>query len=48
MGSILQSCLAVRGEKPDKDLDPVIESLDDYPVSHLERRDKTEEWNIGM
>lgn len=30
MGYILQSCLHVRGETPDKDLDPVIESLDDY------------------
>lgn len=30
MGYILQSCLHVRGEKPDAELDPVIESLDDY------------------
>ena len=30
MGYILQSCLSVRGDKPDPDMDPVIESLDDY------------------
>lgn len=30
MGYILQSCLHVRGENPDKELDPVIEALDDY------------------
>lgn len=30
MGFILQSCLSVRGENPDKNLDPVIEGLDDY------------------
>lgn len=30
MGFILQSCLTTRGENPDKDLDPVIEGLDDY------------------
>ncbi len=30
MGYILQSCLSVRGEKADPQLDPVIESLDDY------------------
>ncbi len=30
MGYLLQSCLSVRGENPDPDLDPVIESLDDY------------------
>lgn len=30
MGYILQACLAVRGENPDEQLDPVIESLDDY------------------
>lgn len=30
MGYILQSCLSVRGETPDTELDPVIESLDDY------------------
>lgn len=30
MGYILQSCLSVRGEKPDPEMDPVIESLDDY------------------
>lgn len=30
MGYILQSCLSVRGENPDRDLDPLIESLDDY------------------
>ncbi len=30
MGFILQSCLASRGESPDAELDPVIESLDDY------------------
>lgn len=30
MGYILQSCLAVRGETPDPNLDPVIESLDDF------------------
>ncbi|MES2529021.1 MAG: hypothetical protein V4598_18185 [Bdellovibrionota bacterium] len=30
MGYLLQSCLSVRGENPDPDMDPVIESLDDY------------------
>lgn len=30
MGYILQSCLTVRGENPDPELDPVIESLDDF------------------
>ena len=30
MGYILQSCLSVRGENPDSELDPVIESLDDF------------------
>ena len=30
MGYILQSCLHVRGETPDAQLDPVIEKLDDY------------------
>ncbi len=30
MGYILQACLSVRGDNPDKDLDPVIESLDDF------------------
>lgn len=30
MGYVLQSCLAVRGETADPELDPVIESLDDY------------------
>lgn len=30
MGYLLQSCLSVRGEKADPEMDPVIESLDDY------------------
>jgi hypothetical protein len=30
MDHILQSCLAVRGDDPDPNLDPVIESLDDF------------------
>lgn len=30
MGSVLQSCLSVRGDEPDPELDPVIEGLDDY------------------
>ena len=30
MGYLLQSCLSVRGEKADTEMDPVIESLDDY------------------
>jgi hypothetical protein len=30
MGFILQSCLASRGEAANAELDPVIESLDDY------------------
>ena len=30
MGYILQACLSVRGENPEKELDPIIESLDDY------------------
>lgn len=30
MGYILQACLSVRGDKPDPELDPVIESLDDF------------------
>ncbi len=30
MGYLLQSCLSVRGENADPEMDPVIESLDDY------------------
>lgn len=30
MGYLLQSCLSVRGENSDAEMDPVIESLDDY------------------
>ncbi len=30
IGFILQSCLAARGDTPDAELDPVIETLDDY------------------
>ena len=30
MGFILQACLSTRGDTPDKELDPVIESLDDF------------------
>jgi hypothetical protein len=30
MGHILQSCLYVRGDDPNAELDPVIEALDDY------------------
>ncbi len=30
MGFILQSCLTTRGETPNAELDPIIESLDDF------------------
>ena len=30
MGYLLQSCLTIRGERPDEGLDPVIEALDDF------------------